>query len=188
MWYRPMVGNDHRATCCFYFFLPNPHALTLILRHYVQSSLHLFDRSSMAKQNLSHRANVICDGSPSRIRMVRRISLGMTTRPRSSMRRTMPVAFIYEIPPVKADFTSVVFVRCRRNIHPPHMVLHYTEQPALQKTDPPSGGSVFYRVPHSADTAVQQNFTAARVGRYSGSDCVGNAQSSPSILSMSRWI
>lgn len=106
----------------------------------------------------------------------------------SSMRRTMPVAFIYEIPPVKADFTSVVFVRCRRNIHPPHMVLHYTEQPALQKTDPPSGGSVFYRVPHSADIAVQQNFTAARVGRYSGSDCVGNARSSPSILSMSRWI
>ena len=27
--------------------------------------------------------------------MVRRISLGMTTRPRSSMRRTIPVAFIY---------------------------------------------------------------------------------------------
>ena len=25
---------------------------------------HLLDRSSMAKQNLSHRANVICDGSP----------------------------------------------------------------------------------------------------------------------------
>ena len=93
-----MVGNDHRATCCFYFFLPNPHALALILRHYVQSSLHLFDRSSMAKQNLSHRANVICDGSPSRIRRVRRISLGITTRPRSSMRRTMPVAFIYAPP------------------------------------------------------------------------------------------
>ena len=42
-----------------------------------------------------HGANVICDGSPSRIRMVRRISLGMTTRPRSSIRRTIPVAFIY---------------------------------------------------------------------------------------------
>ena len=41
-------------------------------------------RSSIAKQNLSHRANVICDGSPSRIRRVRRISLGITTRPRSS--------------------------------------------------------------------------------------------------------
>ena len=75
--------------------LPNPHGRALIFRHYVQSSLHLFDRSSMAKQNLSHRANVICDGSPSRIRRVRRISFGMTIRPRSSMRLTMPVAFIY---------------------------------------------------------------------------------------------
>ena len=64
--------------------LTNPHGFVYILRHYVKSSPHLFDRSSMAKQNLSHRANVICDGSPSRILMVRRISLGMTTRPRSS--------------------------------------------------------------------------------------------------------
>ena len=78
--------------------LPNPHGFALIPRHYVQSSPHLFDRSSMAKQNLSHRANVICDGSPSRIRSVRRISLGMTTRPRSSMRRTIPVAFIVAPP------------------------------------------------------------------------------------------
>ncbi len=52
-------------------------------------------KSPIAKQNLSHRANVVCDGSPSRIRMVRRISLGMTTRPRSSIRRTIPVAFIF---------------------------------------------------------------------------------------------
>ena len=40
----------------------------------------------------------ISSGSPSRIRRVRRISLGITTRPRSSMRRTMPVAFIYAPP------------------------------------------------------------------------------------------
>ena len=78
--------------------LTNPHGQPPILRHYVQSSPHLFDRSSIAKQNLSHRANVICDGSPSRIRSVRRISLGMTTRPRSSMRRTIPVAFIVAPP------------------------------------------------------------------------------------------
>ena len=39
--------------------------------------------------------NIISVGSPSRMRMVRRISLGMTTRPRSSMRRTIPVAFIF---------------------------------------------------------------------------------------------
>ena len=51
-------------------------------------------KSSIAKQNLSHHVNAVCSGSPSRIRRVRRISLGITTRPRSSMRRTMPVAFI----------------------------------------------------------------------------------------------
>ena len=55
----------------------------------------LLAKSPIAKQNCSHRANVICDGSPSRMRRVRRISLGMTTRPRSSMRRTIPVAFIF---------------------------------------------------------------------------------------------
>lgn len=94
MWYRPMVGNDHRAACCFYFFLPNPHALALVLRYYVQSSPHLLDRSSMAKQNLSHGVNAVCNGSPSRIRSVRRISLGITTRPRSSILLTIPVAFM----------------------------------------------------------------------------------------------
>ncbi len=51
-------------------------------------------KSSTAKQNLSHRFPVVCNGSPSRMRRVRRISLGMTMRPRSSTRRTMPVAFI----------------------------------------------------------------------------------------------
>ena len=50
--------------------------------------------AAVANTNLSNRANVICNGSPSRMRRVRRISLGMTTRPRSSIRRTMPVAFI----------------------------------------------------------------------------------------------
>lgn len=39
--------------------------------------------------------NVVSNGSPSRIRMVLLISLGITTRPRSSIRRTIPVAFIY---------------------------------------------------------------------------------------------
>ena len=36
----------------------------------------------------------ISSGSPRRMRWVRRISLGITTRPSSSMRRTIPVAFI----------------------------------------------------------------------------------------------
>ena len=129
MWYRSMVGNDHRAACCFYFFLPNPHALAFVLRHYVQSSPHLFDRSSMAKQNLSHRANVICDGSPSRMRMVRRISFGMTTRPRSSIRRTIPVAFIYEIPPVKANFTRIVSAPGEVNMHEAKATIFYRGLP-----------------------------------------------------------
>ena len=50
--------------------LPNPHDRALILRHYVQSSPHLFDRSSMAKQNLSHGDNVVSDGSLLRIFVV----------------------------------------------------------------------------------------------------------------------
>ena len=36
----------------------------------------------------------ISSGSPRRMRWVRRISLGITTLPSSSMRRTIPVAFI----------------------------------------------------------------------------------------------
>ena len=48
-----------------------------------------------ASQNISVCVNDICKGSPSRIRMVLLISFGMTTLPRSSIRRTIPVAFIY---------------------------------------------------------------------------------------------
>ena len=74
-------------------------------------------QSAKQRPDKVFRANVICNGSPSRIRMVRRISLGMTTRPRSSIRRTIPVAFIYEIPPVKANFTSVVSAPREMNMH-----------------------------------------------------------------------
>ena len=42
--------------------------------------------------------NVICNGSPSRMRMTRRISFGMTTLPRSSILLTIPVAFVFKIP------------------------------------------------------------------------------------------
>ena len=74
-------------------------------------------QSAKQRPDKVFRANVINNGSPSRIRMVRRISLGMTTRPRSSIRRTIPVAFIYEIPPVKANFTSVVSAPREMNMH-----------------------------------------------------------------------
>ena len=55
--------------------------------------------------------NVIRDGSPSRIRMVRRISFGMTTLPRSSMRRTIPVAFIYAKISLLYKFVLLVSVK-----------------------------------------------------------------------------
>ena len=51
-------------------------------------------KSNIEKQNTSHRVNDVCNGSPSRIRRVLRISFGMTILPKSSTRRTMPVAFI----------------------------------------------------------------------------------------------
>ena len=89
----------HRAAFSFCFTLsriPTAKTYHFVTMYYPHPCL--LAKSPIAKQNLSHRANVICDGSPSRIRSVRRISLGMTTRPRSSMRRTIPVAFIVAPP------------------------------------------------------------------------------------------
>lgn len=62
---------------------------------YVHPHPVLFASSSIPKQYFSHHVNDISDGSPSRICSVRRISFGITIRPRSSMRRTIPVAFIF---------------------------------------------------------------------------------------------
>ena len=52
----------------------------------------------IARWNCSADVNVVRKGSPSRIRRVRLISLGITILPRSSTRLTMPVAFIYLSP------------------------------------------------------------------------------------------
>ena len=52
-------------------------------------------KSNILKQYFSHGVNVVCDGSPSRMRRVLLISFGMTILPKSSTRRTIPVAFIY---------------------------------------------------------------------------------------------
>ena len=57
-------------------------------------SPYVFVQSSTRRPDKVLTVNVVNGGSPSRIRMVLRISLGMTTRPKSSMRRTIPVAFI----------------------------------------------------------------------------------------------
>ena len=54
----------------------------------------LLSRFPTAQANLSLAVNDVNSGSPSRMRRVRRISFGMTILPRSSTRRTIPVAFI----------------------------------------------------------------------------------------------
>ena len=61
---------------------------------YIHLPSHLSSSRSMANPNLSYSDNMICDGSPSRIRSVRRISLKITTLPKSSILLTIPVAFI----------------------------------------------------------------------------------------------
>ena len=73
---------------------PNTHGFLYRSRHYVRLPLPPFGQIQHRKQYFSHRVNDVCNGSPSRIRRVLLISFGMTILPRSSTRRTMPVAFI----------------------------------------------------------------------------------------------
>lgn len=91
---------------------------TKILHFLCTAPLILFSSPIIPKQNRSHGSNVICDGSPSRIRIVRRISLGMTTRPRSSILRTIPVAFIFKTPFLCCRFPLCLAKDSIRNIFP----------------------------------------------------------------------
>lgn len=61
-------------------------ALTTVAVFVVMYYYHprLLAKSNIEKQNTSHRVNDVCNGSPSRIRRVLLISLGMTILPRSS--------------------------------------------------------------------------------------------------------
>ncbi len=75
--------------------LPNREALV----NFQFDSIGISYNAEYAQKVRNRRAkaytvNVVSKGSPSRIRIVRRISFGITTRPRSSIRRTIPVAFI----------------------------------------------------------------------------------------------
>ena len=54
-------------------------------------------KSTIPRMKKSKDVNVVYEGSPSRMRSVRLISLGMTILPRSSTRLTIPVAFIYNL-------------------------------------------------------------------------------------------
>lgn len=76
------------------------------------------------KDNLGRTlsANVIYDGSPSRILIVRRISFGITILPKSSILRTIPVAFIY-LPP---RLFSVMQIYCQDYFR--HFSQKYTQK------------------------------------------------------------
>ena len=54
---------------------------------------------SICASSCASPSNAVCCGSPSRILSVLRISLGITTRPNSSILRTMPVARTIMLPP-----------------------------------------------------------------------------------------
>ena len=62
--------------------------------------------SCIPEQNAISCVNVFSEGSPSRILIVRLISFGITTRPRSSIRLTIPVAFIFLFSPISKLFAA----------------------------------------------------------------------------------
>ena len=70
-------------------------------------------RAKTAKQNCSVGVNDVSVGSPSRMRIVLLISFGMTTRPRSSILLTIPVAFIYIKSPCFCRFVMLVSAKAR---------------------------------------------------------------------------
>ena len=86
------MTTGRHFTSCFPFRIPTVSPL-LVAPMYPYHPRRLA-KSNIEKQNTSHRVNDVCNGSPSRIRRVLLISFGMTILPRSSTRRTMPVAFI----------------------------------------------------------------------------------------------
>lgn len=78
-------------------YVHSPFARQIRLLTYLVPNLSAV--SIKAMQNRSIRVNAFRDGSPSRILSVRLISLGITTRPNSSIRLTMPVALNAPAPP-----------------------------------------------------------------------------------------
>ena len=117
-------------------------------------------KSLRAIQNFSHCVHVINDGSPSRIRSVRRISLGMTTRPRSSMRRTMPVAFIFKNLPLVHELYRGIVCR-KREI----MQRQFLTRPARGRLAP---CTAHY---HNRNQFLCDGFAAYETARRKPSDC-----------------
>ena len=76
-----------------------------MIRRYIYPIYLLPASSCIPEQNTKSCVNVISEGSPILIRSVRRISFGITMRPRSSMRLTIPpVLFLVRL----ADFNSII--------------------------------------------------------------------------------
>ena len=70
-------------------------ACAIRLRYlYIHFPMYRSFADSTPKQNTKSCVNVFSEGSPSRSRIVLRISFGMTALPKSSILRTKPVAFI----------------------------------------------------------------------------------------------
>lgn len=86
------MTTGRHFTSCFPFRIPTVSPL-LVAPMYPYHPRRLA-KSNIEKQYFSRRVNDVCNGSPSRMRRVLLISFGMTILPRSSTRRTMPVAFI----------------------------------------------------------------------------------------------
>lgn len=100
---RHFIVKNHRKaslqkTLRYFFMILSPlqtctvESFTLVNMYYFHP-WHL-DKFSIPIMKESFTVSIISNGSPSRILMVLLISFGMTTRPRSSIRRTIPVAFI----------------------------------------------------------------------------------------------
>ena len=77
------------------------------------SPMHLSAADSTLMQNAISRVNVISEGSPSRILIVRLISFGITTLPRSSILLTIPVAFILFPPVLCCCLRQLIGIVCR---------------------------------------------------------------------------
>ena len=113
----------------------------------------LFDKLCIAQQNRSIGVNVVSKGSPSLIRKVRRISLGMTIRPRSSTLLTMPVAFIVYLSPFLQGYKASLVQRevaARRADGGIAFIVHYN--PPVSSADSP----LYTRGPFPVPTIILQ--------------------------------
>ena len=106
----------------------------------------------IALLNCSTDVNVVSEGSPSLILRVLLISLGMTIRPKSSTRRTIPVAFIYLSPFLQGCRASLVQreVAARRADGGIAFIVHYN--PPVSSADSP----LYTRGPFPVPTIILQ--------------------------------